>query len=147
MIPLTHTNYGQWIASDLANELELTKKQTFVKVAATTADILVVLMTLWTRANDIPCDRETRVAFHARILLASMGGFRRGTLDKLKYSQIKMHLSRPGKKTVENMSVFGDLTLYYNKQQTDKICTSQDDVYVTVPNPLLPLSSLEVSDN
>ncbi|KAL5900173.1 hypothetical protein ACKVWC_011469 [Pyricularia oryzae] len=119
---------SHWIASDLANELELTKKQTFVKVAATTADILVVLMTLWTRANDIPCDRETRVAFHARILLASMGGFRRGTLDKLKYSQIKMHLSRPGKKAVENMSVFGDLTLYYNKQQTDKICTSQDDV-------------------
>lgn len=119
---------SHWIASDLANELELTKKQTFVKVAATTADILVVLMTLWTRANDIPCDRETRVAFHARILLASMGGFRRRTLDKLKYSQIKMHLSRPGKKTVENMSVFGDLTLYYNKQQTDKICTSQDDV-------------------
>ncbi|KAH9433923.1 hypothetical protein MCOR02_005958 [Pyricularia oryzae] len=119
---------GPWIASDLANELELTKKQTFVKVAATTADILIVLMTLWTRANDIPCDRETRVAFHARILLASMGGFRRGTLDKLKYSQIKMHLSRPGKKAVENMSVFGDLTLYYNKQQTAKICTSQDDV-------------------
>ncbi|KAI6310931.1 hypothetical protein MCOR34_006176 [Pyricularia oryzae] len=119
---------GPWIASDLANELELTKKQTFVKVAATTADILIVLMTLWTRANDIPCDRETRVAFHARILLASMGGFRRGTLDKLKYSQIKMHLSRPGKKAVENISVFGDLTLYYNKQQTAKICTSQDDV-------------------
>ncbi|KAI6478986.1 hypothetical protein MCOR13_011583 [Pyricularia oryzae] len=119
---------SHWIASNLANKLELTKKQTFVKVAATTADILVVLMTLWTRANDIPCDRETRVAFHARILLASMGGFRRGTLDKLKYSQIKMHLSRPGKKTVENISVFGDLTLYYNKQQTNKICTSQDNV-------------------
>ncbi|TLD25447.1 hypothetical protein PspLS_06266, partial [Pyricularia sp. CBS 133598] len=119
---------SHWIASDLANELELTKKQTFVKVAATTADILIVLMTLWTRANDIPCDRETRVAFHARILLASMGGFRRGTLDKLKYSQIKMHLSRPGKKAVENMSVSGDLILYYNKQQTAKICTSQDDV-------------------
>ncbi|KAI6327780.1 hypothetical protein MCOR29_002806 [Pyricularia oryzae] len=119
---------SHWIASDLANKFEFTKKQTFVKVAATTADILIVLITLWTRANDIPCDRETRIAFHAKILLASMGGFRRGTLDKLKYNQIKMHLSRPGKKTVENINVFGDLTLYYNKQQTNKICTSQDNV-------------------
>ncbi|KAI6629206.1 hypothetical protein MCOR07_001006 [Pyricularia oryzae] len=119
---------SHWIASDLANKFEFTKKQTFVKVAATTADILIVLITLWTRANDIPCDRETRIAFHAKILLASMGGFRRGTLDKLKYNQIKMHLSRPGKKTVENINIFGDLTLYYNKQQTNKICTSQDNV-------------------
>ncbi|KAI6411866.1 hypothetical protein MCOR20_003932 [Pyricularia oryzae] len=117
-----------WIASDLANKFEFTKKQIFVKVAATTADILIVLITLWTRANDIPCDRETRIAFHAKILLAFMGGFRRGTLDKLKYNQIKMHLSRPGKKTVENINVFGDLILYYNKQQTNKICTSQDNV-------------------
>ncbi|KAH9431468.1 hypothetical protein MCOR02_008757 [Pyricularia oryzae] len=140
---------SHWIASILANELELNKKQTFVKVAATTTDILTVLITLWNRAKDIACDRETRVAFHARILLASLGGFRRGTLDKLKYSQIRMHLSRPGKKAVENMNVFGDLTLYYNKQQTDKICTSQDDVITitlkTTNDPLVDLVRIVVA--
>lgn len=58
-----------------------------------------------------------------------------------------MHLSRPGKKTVENINIFGDLTLYYNKQQIDKICTSQDNVYVIIPNPLFPFSLFEISDN
>lgn len=92
MIPLAYTNYEQWIASILANELELNKKQTFIKVAATTTDILTILITLWNRAKDIACDRETRVAFHARILLASLGGFRRGTLDKHYLTHLHRHL-------------------------------------------------------
>lgn len=75
---------SQWIFQKLAKELDLTVTLTFEKVEATANDMLVFLDTLWERAEDIPCQPTTRVSFHGIVLLAGIGGFRRGTIMCLK---------------------------------------------------------------
>ncbi|KAI3400990.1 hypothetical protein diail_1198 [Diaporthe ilicicola] len=76
-----------------AEDMGLTREQTFVKKEATAEDIALVLRTLWTRAEDIPCDPVTRVSFHNTLLLGAIGGFRPGVLENLKYRQNKQRAS------------------------------------------------------
>lgn len=54
-----------------------------LKQEATAQDITLFLNTLWTRAPDIPLTPNTRLAFHAFILLAALGGFRPGSILNL----------------------------------------------------------------
>ncbi|TGJ78353.1 hypothetical protein E0Z10_g10409 [Xylaria hypoxylon] len=72
----------------------LNTNPTYQKIAITGTDVGVTLQTLWSRANDIPCNPETRVSFHAIILLAAIGGFRPGTLLNLTYSQFHVTVVR-----------------------------------------------------
>ncbi len=60
----------------------------------TGTDVGVILQTLWSRANDIPCKPETRASFHAILLLAATGGFRPGTLLGLTFSQFQVAVVR-----------------------------------------------------
>ncbi|KAJ3573686.1 hypothetical protein NPX13_g4609 [Xylaria arbuscula] len=84
----------KWIFTELAVEIGLDTNPTYQKIAMTSTDIGVKLQTLWSRANDIPCNPETRVSFHAIILLAAIGGFRPGTLLHLTYSQFHVAVVR-----------------------------------------------------
>jgi hypothetical protein len=75
----------QWIWTGLAQEARLTKELTFEKVEATAYDVIMVLRTLWERAADLAIDAETRISFHANVLLSAIGGFRPGCLGKIRY--------------------------------------------------------------
>jgi hypothetical protein len=70
----------QWILVKLSPTLNLEINTLYVKVEATAADIIVILLALYQRAEDIPATPLTRVSFHAAVLLGSTGGFRPGTL-------------------------------------------------------------------
>lgn len=50
-----------------------------MKVEATAADIVVILLALYQRTEDIPAPPLTRLSFHAAVLQSSTGGFRPGT--------------------------------------------------------------------
>ncbi|KAI0190543.1 hypothetical protein F4808DRAFT_465646 [Astrocystis sublimbata] len=65
-----------WIFTELAVEISLDTDPTYQKIAMKGTDVGVTLHTLWSRADDIPYNPDTRVSFHAIILLAAIGGFR-----------------------------------------------------------------------
>src|SRR5438067_695808 len=77
----------QWMWTGLAQEAQLLKELAFEKVEATADDVIVMLRTLWERAADLVIDAETRISFHANVLLFAMGGFRPGCLGKIRYIQ------------------------------------------------------------
>ena len=83
-----------WLWDVLANEFQLTKENTFNKVEATTEDAVVVLRTLWERAAELGIDPESRLAFHANVLMSAMGGFRPGCLAKLRYKDVTITILR-----------------------------------------------------
>jgi hypothetical protein len=54
----------------------------------------VILRTLGERAADLGTDAETRISFHADVLLSAMGGFRPGCLGKVCYKDIVLSILR-----------------------------------------------------
>ncbi|KAF2731199.1 hypothetical protein EJ04DRAFT_16250 [Polyplosphaeria fusca] len=85
---------SQWIFQTLAKELNLAVTLTFEKIEATDEDTVVLLNTLWQRADDIPCRPSTRLSFHGTLLLAAIGGFRRGTIERLRYRDVCLAVVR-----------------------------------------------------
>ncbi|KAI1409856.1 hypothetical protein F5Y13DRAFT_192862 [Hypoxylon sp. FL1857] len=82
------------IFTELTVEIGLDTDPAYRKIAMTGTDVGVILQTLWSRANDIPCRPQTRVSFHAILLLAATGGFRPGTLLGLAFSQFEVAVVR-----------------------------------------------------
>jgi hypothetical protein len=121
----------QWVWRDLAQEAQLTKQLTFEKVEATADDVIVILRTLWERAADLAIDAETRISFHANVLLSAMGGFRPGCLDKVRYRDLVLSILRDprDRSTMKHVST---ITIQRNKLK-DSLSASKDDRYVTPP--------------
>ncbi|KAI6317725.1 hypothetical protein MCOR34_003931 [Pyricularia oryzae] len=138
-----------WIVVELSATYNLVREQTFVKVAATSTDIIVLLTALWTKAKHIPCRRQNRVDLHKVILLMSLGGFRPGTTVKLKYKQVEVDLVRDPQSTRKEMTPRCNVTIQQNKRIQKKARTSQDEK-VKIPlyptnDPLVCLSTLLLS--
>jgi len=68
-----------------------------VKVEATAEDIIIILKTLWERPGDIHCGLDTRLAFHAFLIMAGIGGFRPGCMMRLPYRQVSLYVARDPK--------------------------------------------------
>ncbi|KAF6808160.1 hypothetical protein CPLU01_15711 [Colletotrichum plurivorum] len=134
-----------WIKEDLVKKLGLARTQTFTKVATTAADITLYLDTLWRRADDIRCSPSKRVAFHAVMLLSCIGGFRPATLLQLLFRQVELSVVRDPMDASKTQLV-AKITIYQNKQESNKIGRKQDDVVsfsiTIVPWPLLCIASL-----
>ena len=86
--------FQKWIWSDLAAEHGLAKEITFDKFEATAEDIIIVLCILWECAAELGIDMQIYIAFHANILLLAIGGFRPGTLGKIRYRDIFISILR-----------------------------------------------------
>jgi hypothetical protein len=84
----------KWVWSDLAAEHGLAKEITFEKLEATAEDVIIILRTLWERAAELRIDVQTRIAFHANVLLSAMGGLRPGTLGKVRYRDVLVSVLR-----------------------------------------------------
>jgi hypothetical protein len=91
-VRLTFTE--QWMWTDLAREARLIKELTFEKLEATDKDVIVILRTLWERAADLGIDPDTRISFHANVLLSAMGGFRPGCLGDMRYKDFVLSILR-----------------------------------------------------
>ncbi|KAK2006506.1 hypothetical protein LZ32DRAFT_622904 [Colletotrichum eremochloae] len=135
-----------WIRETLVNELGLSREQTFEKMSTTAEDITRQLDTLWRRAIDIRCSPSVRVAFHAILLLSSIGGFRPGTLMNITYKQIGLAVVRDPVTNRTHLVV--TVRVVQNKQATNKIGKTQDhlvNISITqVPWPLLCFANLVV---
>jgi len=70
----------------------------------TAESLLVLLDTLWSRAEDIRIDPRARVDLHATLILAGFG-FRPGSLMGLRYNQIELRLLRDPKNPGQVISV------------------------------------------
>jgi hypothetical protein len=80
--------------TDLAREAQLIKELTFEKLEATDEDVILILRTLWERAADLGIDPDTRISFHANVLLSAMAGFRPGCLGKMRYRDFVLSILR-----------------------------------------------------
>jgi hypothetical protein len=58
----------QWILVKLSPTLNLEINTLYVKVEATAADIIIILLALYERAEDIPATLLVRLSFHAAVL-------------------------------------------------------------------------------
>jgi hypothetical protein len=56
-------------------------KPVYAKVETTAADIILILIALYTRAEDIPASPDTRVSFHNAVIQMGTGAFRPGVLE------------------------------------------------------------------
>ncbi|KAH6699524.1 hypothetical protein EV126DRAFT_386740 [Verticillium dahliae] len=137
-----------WIREGLTDSLGLQRDQTFEKVEMTEKDVLLILTTLWQRADDIPCTASERVAFHFVVLMMAIGGFRQGTLTRFLYSQVRLDLVQdPSCKAPHRL--VATPTVLHNKQQHKKVMNSQDHKLsfsvTSMPCLLTDLSSLIIS--
>jgi hypothetical protein len=78
----------KWIWSELAAEYGLAKEIIFKKREVTAEDVIIILRTLWERAAKLGIDIKTRITFHTNVLLSAIGGFRPGTLGRVRYRDI-----------------------------------------------------------
>ncbi|KAL2289652.1 hypothetical protein FJTKL_01892 [Diaporthe vaccinii] len=116
---------SRWIGAH-AEDMGLTREQTFVEKEATAEDIALVLRTLWTRAEDIPCDPVTQVSFHNTVLLGGICGFRPGVLENLKYRQVALLVLRDPR--TQRKRIVASFTVRQNKQRTGAIRRDQSNV-------------------
>ncbi|KAM7203066.1 hypothetical protein V8F33_002414 [Rhypophila sp. PSN 637] len=84
----------QWILLELLPKLNLEINSLYVKVEATASDIIVILLALYQRAEDIPATPLTRILFYAAVLLGSTGGFRPGSLMNTLCRQYTLSIMR-----------------------------------------------------
>ncbi|KAI3331203.1 hypothetical protein F4824DRAFT_504220 [Ustulina deusta] len=80
----------KWVHNELAPLLGLQVDPEYEKVEMTSTDIHDFVVTLWTRAEAICAKPRARISFHGKFLLAAIGGFRRGMLRGIKYSQLQV---------------------------------------------------------
>jgi hypothetical protein len=108
----------------LKPKYDLTSEQQFVKFEATGEDILVVIDLFWRRAADIPCSPRQRVAFHAGLLCLALG-FRGGAILPMRYTQVQLELMLDEHSPC-GRTLVASITVYQNKQRTDKVYDAQD---------------------
>lgn len=70
--------------------MKLSLGQSFEKKEATEQDVMLMLTTLWTRPQDIPCSPEVRAAFHTAVQLGAIGGWRPASLVQVKYRDVEI---------------------------------------------------------
>ncbi|KAK3989437.1 hypothetical protein QBC44DRAFT_359145 [Cladorrhinum sp. PSN332] len=75
------------------------------------------------KAEDIPCDAKTRLAFHAAVLLSNFG-FRPGSIMPLKYRDVRLGFISDPADPAQNRLI-GEVTIRHNKQRTDKVYMNQ----------------------
>ncbi|KAK4099790.1 hypothetical protein N658DRAFT_487380 [Parathielavia hyrcaniae] len=85
----------EWIRKDLAARFSLIRESelTFEKVETTADDVLMLLDTLWTRAEDVPCKPQYRIALHWTLILAGLG-FRPGSLMRFCSKHVRLSVIR-----------------------------------------------------
>ena len=92
----------------------------------TASDIVLLLITLWKRARDIPCKPRERVAFHTLTVLDGIGGWRPGSLIGMEYGQVSLGIIRDP--ATGRKKLVATPTVYHNKTKKDKrILKSQDE--------------------
>jgi len=104
----------------------LAREQQFDKKEMTASDIVLMLVTLWTRARDIPCEPRERVAFHSLVVLDGIGGWRPGSLIGMKYGQVSLAIVRDPASPARTLPVVTP-TIYHNKRRKKRILKSQDE--------------------
>ncbi|KAJ9131259.1 hypothetical protein NKR19_g9595 [Coniochaeta hoffmannii] len=133
-----------WILNKLAKELNLQIEPTYAKVEATAEDIIVVLLTLYHRAEDIPAPTPiTRISFHAALLISAAGGCRPGMVMGLKCKHFALSMVRDPKDKARTRIVV-TVTIPRNKQLRDISCrtTGRNKPPVQYSSPLLPFPVL-----
>ncbi|KAI1326324.1 hypothetical protein F5Y16DRAFT_234669 [Xylariaceae sp. FL0255] len=80
----------KWVFIELAPSLGLQVDPSYEKVEMTSTDVHDLVVTLWTRTDAICAKPQSRISFHGKFLLAAIGGFRRGMLKGIKYSQLQV---------------------------------------------------------
>ncbi|KAK4118961.1 hypothetical protein N657DRAFT_675226 [Parathielavia appendiculata] len=111
---------SNYIRKNLAEKYGLIRESelTFKKVETTSDDLLVLLNTLWTRAEDVPCQPESRASLHFTLILAGFG-FRPGSLLRICYNvkDLRLFVVRDPHHLGE-MTLAATITVVHDKRHT-----------------------------
>ncbi|KAM7213602.1 Protein of unknown function (DUF3435) domain containing protein, partial [Rhypophila decipiens] len=126
----------------MSPNLNLEINSLYVKVETTAADIIVILLALYQRAEDIPATPLTRMSFHAAILLGCTGGFRPGSLMDTLCRQYTLSIIRnPDYRTQRRFIVTPNIGR--NKiKKTQMTCKYRKQKNVAYSVPLVPFPVL-----
>jgi hypothetical protein len=88
---------------------------TFVKAETTAEDLLLLLDTLWTRSEDIPCRPQVRVSVHWTLVMAGFG-FRPGSLMNFLYKHVRLLVVRDPEND-NRTTLAADITVIHEKRE------------------------------
>ncbi|KAI1157749.1 hypothetical protein F5B18DRAFT_643736 [Nemania serpens] len=137
----------KWIFTELAPLLGLQIDPSYEKVEMTSIDVHDFVVTLWTRADAIFAKPQSRMSMHAKLLLAAIGGFRRGMLRGITYSQLQVAALRDPK-SQSRVKIVVTIKIRRNKiKETAKIGQKRNGGWISfsitlVPNRAFCLASL-----
>ncbi|KAL2020069.1 hypothetical protein VTK56DRAFT_8873 [Thermocarpiscus australiensis] len=83
------SDISNWIRKDLASKFGLMRESelTFVKTETTAEDLLILLISLWTRPDDVPCQPQVRVSVDFALELLGFG-FRPGEVMNVRFEHV-----------------------------------------------------------
>ncbi|EJP61116.1 uncharacterized protein BBA_09921 [Beauveria bassiana ARSEF 2860] len=84
---------ADWIPM-LAEKIGLSLTQGFEKRELSDEDIVLILHTVWSRAEHIQCTPDVRLAFHAAVIIIGIGGFRSASVLGMKYKDVSFAWTR-----------------------------------------------------
>ncbi|KAI9146631.1 hypothetical protein HJFPF1_13614 [Paramyrothecium foliicola] len=116
---------ARWIP-DLAEELEISLNQLFVKRAATAEDTKLILSILWQEPEKIPCSPAHRICFHIAVLLMSLGGWRPASVTSIKFRHITIAWIRD-KSTSNGWRTISNIEIGHVKKKKGRISRYQND--------------------
>ncbi len=112
-------------------KLGLTLKQLFTKRETPPENIILILSTLWSRAEDIRCSPSTRVAFDCSIILGGIGGWRPKSVVAIKYEQVQFAWVRdPFDPQITRLAA--TVTIRHVKQRQNRIKRGQRSEYALI---------------
>lgn len=118
----------------LAKEFNLATDVMVEKVEATAEDVILILDTLWERADDIPCDDDVRLDFNAITVIAALTGCRPGVLGRLTFGQFRLAYVRDPRDR-SRIRLVASIELERNKQRRATLLSSKPKTYVSTSNP------------
>jgi hypothetical protein len=119
----------------VAEKFGLTHELTAPKVEATSDDLLLLLDTLWTRAEDIPCSSRDRMALHSTLILAGIG-FRPGSIMQFLYNQVSLQVIRD-LESPDRMTIAATVTVFHEKRETGDPNATYVKPFLSLAEPLL----------
>ncbi|KAK3385769.1 hypothetical protein B0H63DRAFT_544223 [Podospora didyma] len=116
-----------WIVEVLSANYNLTNQQKFEKHEAAAEDILLILNTIWYRADLIKTTPDMRLDFCIVLLLAGITSFRPGAITNVYYHQVEMAAVRDPADPAQT-KIIATITLTHNKRRAKALRKSQDHI-------------------
>ncbi|KAF1729487.1 hypothetical protein CRV24_010496 [Beauveria bassiana] len=133
---------ADWIPM-LAEKIGLSLTQGFEKRELSDEDIVLILHTVWSRAEHIQCTPDVRLAFHAAVIIIGIGGFRSASVLGMKYKDVSFAWTRDIANPLKT-NLVATITIHHVKLRKYKVQRDQRSQQVCL---LTALATRALRDN